>query len=90
MSYAIQSIRLRTNFKPVLKLKRKTMNGITNVQLSSPEDHAPSTIDSLSHAIRLYSGIRELWAEGTRAESGVCYVKVNGNFVQVTIARPKR
>jgi hypothetical protein len=90
MSTASQSIRLRTDFKPVLKLKRKTANIVSHVQMSSPEDHAPSTVDSLSHAIRLYSALRELWKQGTRAESGVCYVKVNGDFVQVSIARPKQ
>lgn len=90
MSTAAQSIRLRANYKPLIKLKRKSASEITEVRMSSFEDQAPSTIDSISHAIRLYSGLRELWAQGTRAESGVCYVKVNGEFVQVTIARPKQ
>ena len=90
MSTAIQSIRLRTDFKSVLKLKNKYEQSITHIQMSSPEDHAPSTVDSLSHAIRLYSALRELWQQGSRAESGICYVKVNGDFVQVSIARPKR
>lgn len=90
MSTAIQSIRLRTDFKPLLKLKGKPENIIFDVRISSSEDQAPTSIDSLSHAIRLYSALRVLWQQGSRVESGVCYVKVNGDFVQVSMARPKR
>lgn len=89
MSIAAATIRINTNFKPVLKLKRAQANIVSDIRISSSEDQAPSAIDSLSHAIRLYSTLRELWKQGSRAESGVCYVKINGDFVQVSMVRPK-
>ena len=85
-----QSIRIRTQFQPVLKLSRKKYDNIRNIELSSFEDISPSSTDTLSHAIRLYSTMRELWSEGSRSENGVCYVKQNGEFVKVTMTRPKR
>jgi len=64
MSIAVASIRINTNFKPVLKLKRAKPNVCTDIRISSAEDSAPSSIDSLSHAIRLYSTLREALEAG--------------------------
>lgn len=70
-------------------MKRSGMRKFLNVNLVMDEPQAPGAHDTLSHAISLYSSLRELWRQGSMAENGVVYVKVRGEFVELKVTRPK-
>lgn len=80
----IQTKKLMT-FKP----KKTATRRFKDVTLVHDEPQAPNANDTLSHAISLYTTLRELWRQGSMAENGVVYVKVRGEFVEVKVTRPR-
>jgi hypothetical protein len=77
------SIKKNLRYKPALSVRPRYYD------LSIDDQVAPSSSDTLTHAIRLYSTLRVLWRKGTQAEDGICYVKVKGEFVEIKLKRAK-
>jgi len=71
------SIKKNLRYKPALSVRPRYYD------LGIEDQVAPSGPDNLSHAIRLYSTMRVLWRKGTKAEDGVCHVRVKGEFVEI-------
>jgi hypothetical protein len=80
---------ITTTIKKSLAYRPSTKYKARYYDLTLDETTGPTGIDSLSNAITLYTTMRGLWRKGTLAENGVCYVKVNGEFVEIKIKRPK-
>jgi hypothetical protein len=77
------TIKKNLRYKPAMSVRPRYYD------LSIDDQVAPTSADTLSHAIRVYSTMRVLWRKGTPAEDGVCYVKVKGEFVEIKMKRAK-
>jgi hypothetical protein len=80
---------ITTSIKKNLRYKRALGVRPRCYDLSIEDQAQPSGRDNISHAIRLYSTMRALWRKGTTAEDGVCYVKVNGEFIEIKMKKAK-